>query len=249
MSPVFPRYNSKAQVSTSLDTRPQEVMKEGSSDTLDIVNKAAGQVSDITMKWAQAVDNMAETAIKSNVATGLAQIENEAANDPEINNEKLRIDQIKKLRKNAMGKGLQNKSLEQQLGMELDTQSYLATLKINNIYGKKKLLADSLNTTNLLENYSGIRSQALQAGNNTIVEETDKKAFALIQGKVATQILTEAQGKDAWKKYRLGSVDFDIQSDPATIQKSSQVLSELLKGKGGRYSFLTNDELADKIKA
>ncbi|MFA5340458.1 MAG: hypothetical protein WC332_01655 [Clostridia bacterium] len=245
MSPNFPRYNSQA----ALNTQPNAVMREGSSDTSNIINKAAGQVSDIAMKWTIAVDNMAETAIKSNMAKGVAQLNQDSISDPDINGEKDKIEQLKKLRSSAMGKGLQNKSTEQQLGMELDTQTYLATLEINNIYAKKKLLADNLNTTNLLENYAGIRSQALQIGNNTVVEETDKKAFELIQGKVATQILSEAQGKEAWKSYRLGSVDFDIQSDPSTLQKGSPVLQELLKGKEGRYSFLANDELADKIKA
>jgi len=247
--PTFPRYNSQARINTQIDTRPQEVMREGAGDKADILNKAAAVASDITMKWSAAMDSMQETAIKSNIAVGLAQIKQDATNDPEINNEKLQVDKLKKLRQSAMGKGLQNKSTEQQLGIELDTQTYLATLEINNIYAKKKLLADNLNTTNLLENYAGIRSQALQAGNNTVVEETDKKAFELIQGKVATQILSEAQGKEAWKNYRLGSVDFDIQSDPTTLQKNSPILQELLKGKDGRYSFLTNDELGEKIKA
>ena len=243
--PEFPRYNSKA----TLNTQPNAVMREGASDTLDMVNKAAGQVSDITMKWSAAVDNMAETAIKSNIATGLAQIKSDSENDPDINGEKNRIEQIKKLKTSAMGKGLQNKSTEQQLGMQVDQSLGIAELEINNIYAKKKILADGLNTQNLLENYAGVRSQAVQSGNNTIVAETDKTAFDLIQKKVATQIMTPAQGKEAWNSYRLGSVDFDVQSDTATMQKSSPVLQELLKGKEGRYNFLTNDELSDKIKA
>jgi hypothetical protein len=243
--PTFPRYNSQA----TLNTQPNAVVRQGAGDTADIIGQAAGQVSDITMKWSQAVDSMQETAIKSNIATGLAQIKSDSESDPEINNEKLRIEQIKKLKTSAMGKGLQNKTLEQQLGMQLDSQLGIAELEINNIYAKKKILADSLNTSNLLENYAGIRSQALQSGNQTIVEETDKNAFELIQKKVATQLMTEAQGKKAWENYRLGSVDYDIQSDPSSTQKGSPVLSELLKGKDGRYSFLTNDELADKIKA
>jgi hypothetical protein len=243
--PTFPRYNSQAK----LNTQPNAVIQQGAGDTADIINKAAGQVSDITMKWSQAVDSMQETAIKSNIATGLAQIKSDSESDPEINNEKLRVEQIKKLKTSAMGKGLQNKSLEQQLGMQLDNQLGIAELEINNIYAKKKILADGLNTQNLLENYASVRSQAVQVGNQNMVAETDKNAFELIQKKVATQLMTEAQGKKAWDNYRTGSVDYDIQSDPSATQKGSPVLSELLKGKDGRYSFLTNDELADKIKA
>ena len=247
--PDFPRVNSQARVNTGLDTRPQEVMQQGAGDQLNIIGQAAGQVSDITMKWAAAVDNMAETAIKSNMATGIAQINQESLNDQDINGEKNKIEQLKKLRSSAIGKGLQNKSTEQQLALQLDSQVGIASLEINNIYAKKKILADRLNTQNMLENYAGIRSQAVQAGNNMIVAETDKNAFDLIQKKVATQLMTPAQGKEAWTSYRLGSVDFDVQSDTSTMQKSSPVLQELLKGKEGRYNFLTNDELSDKIKA
>ena len=245
MSPNFPRYNSQA----TINTQPNAVVQQGAGDQLDMVGQAAGQVADITMKWATAVDNMAETAIKSNISTGIAQIKAESDIDPDINGEKNKIEQIKKLRSSAMGKGLQNKTTEQQLGMQLDMQVGLAELEVNNIYAKKKILADGLNTQNLLENYAGIRSQAVQAGNQAIVAETDKNAFELIQKKVATQLMTEAQGKEAWTNYRLGSVDFDIQADPATTQKESPVLQELLKGKDGRYNFLTNDELGEKIKA
>jgi len=243
--PELPRYNSQAK----LNIEPNAVVRNDASQPYDIMQRGLEQTSDIIMKWAQAVDTMQETAVKVKYAQGLAQIESDAINDTDINNEKTRIEEIRRLRTSVMENGLQNKSLQQKLGMELDTDDYLATLKINNIYAKKKMLADILNTANLLENYSGIRSQALQAGNQTVIEETDKKAFELIQGKVATQIMTEAQGKEAWKNYRLGSVDYDIQSDPSVTQKGSGVLQALLKGKDGRYSFLTNEELSEKIKS
>jgi len=158
--PDFPRYNSQRRINTQIDTRPPEIMKEGSADALNIASKGLAQVADITMKWSAAMDSMQETAVKSTMAVGLAQIKQEALNDPDINNEKMQIEKLRKLRQSAMGKGLQNKTLEQKLNMELDTQEQLAILEINNIYAKKKMLQDLINLDSYIQVQADIKANA-----------------------------------------------------------------------------------------
>ena len=243
--PNFPRYNSQARVSTQIDTRPQEVMREGAGEKLDIISKAAAETSNIIMKWSQAMDSMQETAIKSNIAVGLAQIKQESFNDPEINNEKLQIDKIKKLRQTAMGKGLQNKSLEQQLNIELDTQEQLAILEINNIYAKKKMLQDLINLDNFIQVQADNKANA-PAGSIAALK-ADEDVHNEIQSKLASGLLTPTQAKNKWDNYRLSSVELAIMNDTAQSFKSSQVLTDL-RDKQGKYAFLQDDERVKLIE-
>lgn len=243
--PEFPRYNSQAKVNTQIDTRPSEVMREGSSDVIDIVGKGLEKVSDITMKWSAAMDSMQETAVKSNIAVGLAQIKQDAINDSDINNEKAQIDKIKKLRQTAMGKGLQNKSLEQKLNFELDTQEQLMILDINNIYANKKMLQDLINLDNYIQVQANNKADA-PAG-STIALKVDEDVKAEIQSKLASNLLTPTQAKKKWDDYRLGSVELAIMNDISQSFKSSPVLSDL-RDKKGKYAFLDDNERSKLIE-
>ena len=234
MSPNFPRYNSQGKAG-QISTQPQEIMREGSADQLDIVSKGLEQVADITKKWSAAMDSMQETSVKSNIAVGMAQIKQEALNDPEINNEKLQIDKIKKLHQSAMGKGLQNKSLEQKLNIELDTQEQIAVLEINNIYAKKKLFQDNLNTDALLDSYAQMNTP-----------ESRQSAFDIIKDKVSTGIYSDEQGKSKWNDFLKRGVRYDIYNDNSTTEKTSQVLKDLKNT--NRYSYLDSAQRLDMIQ-
>ena len=242
--PNFPRYNSQGKVG-QIDTQPPEVMREGAGKKLDIINQAAGQVSDIIMKWSAAMDNMQETAIKSNIAVGLAQIKQESSADPEINNEKLQIDKIRKLRQAAMGKGLQNKFLEQKLNIELDTHEQLAILEINNIYANKKMLQDLIN----LDSYIQVQAdnKASAPAGSAMALKADEDVKNEIQSKLASGLLTPTQAKNKWDDYRLGSVDLAIMNDTAQSFKGSQTLADL-RDKNGKYAFLTDKERSKLIE-
>lgn len=246
---MFPRYNSQAKATTQiskLDTRPQEVMREGTADKLDILGQAAGQVADITMKWAQAVDSMQETAVKSSIAVGLAQIKQDSLNDPEINNEKLQIDRMKKLRQAAMGKGLQNKSLEQKLNIELDTQEQLAALEINNIYAKKKIdYTRNVTLPNVIESYHQIKQSSVYNSPQWVKADTDLRE-EIEKQRVSGIIDYETAGKLYKQEQELG-VKENIAKDTATEENQSQVLKDLRDTKG-RYAFLDSKQRLELIE-
>ncbi len=234
--PDFPRYNSKS----TLNTQPNAVVRNDTSEQLDIVNKATGQVSDITMKWSQAMDSMQETAIKSNIAVGLAQIKNEAELDPNINNEKLQIEKVKKLRQAAMGKGLQNKSLQQQLNFQLDTQEQLATLEINNIYAKKKI-DFTRNTTmpNVIEGYHQIKQTSVY--NSPQWQDADNKLKSDLEGWRQKGIINYEEKEKLYNQEQELGVKQDIANDNARHEGQSQVLKDLRDSKG-RYAFLNSKQ-------
>jgi hypothetical protein len=238
--PEFPRYNSQAQVSNQIDTRPQEVMQTGAGDQAQIIGQAAGQMMDITMKWANAVDNMSETAIKANAATSLAQIKNDALLDPDINGEKNKIEQMKSMRSTVMGKGLQNKTAEQQLGMELDTQISLASLEINNIYAKKKI-DFTKNTTipTVIEGYHQTK-QSTQYGSPQW-QQADQALRADLEKWRASGIIDYGDMEKLYKQEQELGVKEDIASDTATQESQSQVLKDL-KDPKGRYAFLDSKQ-------
>ncbi len=233
--PTLPTYDSTRKISTDLNTQPRAIIRNDAGQTEAITSKTLGAVQEGLMKWQGAVDSMQETAVKAGIAETHAQVLSSAAADTDINGDTAKIQELQKS-KDELLKGITSPYLKQQMAIELDHQNNMATIKIKGIYNEKKLLNDNLNTEKLLMNYATNRSA-----------ENDVLAFNLIQGKVAGGFYTTHQGSELWKKYRLGSVDVDIQSDPSTTQESP-VLKELILGDKGRYKDLSATERADKIK-
>jgi len=229
--PQLPRYQSQRSLTKELPEPLQQGAAERAAAFAPVIEAAA----QINQKWGEAVDNMQETAVKLSYEQAQAQVEADSINDIDINGEDKQIKSLKKTSEEAL-KGITNAQLRDQLKFQLDHANGISAIKIKNIYAKKKILADNLNTEALLTQYA-------RSGDPV----NDDKAFSLIQRKVATGFYTPTQGENLLKDYRLGSVDFDIQSDPSTTQQSP-VLQELLKGKSGQYGKLTDNELSDKIK-
>lgn len=229
--PQLPIYNSKARTSTA----QPEVMMQGAAQPYEDASKVLATAQDVTMKYKSALDSMQETAAKAQVTELLAQIEIDAANDTDINGEAKQIQKLQNTTKDIISK-IPDSGVKSKVAFELEHQNSLAAIKINSLYAKKKVFADNLNTESLLDNYSKI-------GN----ADADAAAEKLIQDKVAAGFYTTHQGSELLKSYRLGSVDYDIQSDPSSTQ-ASPVLKELLKGEKGKYAKLTKEELAEKIK-
>jgi len=228
----LPTYDSKRQ----LTTQQPEVMRTGAGNKEKMIGGILGVVQEAGQKWQAAINNMQETAAKAKISEVQAQILVDSANDTDINGEKNRIKAIQQA-KEAVLKDISNPALRSKLNFELEHEANLLSIKIKGIYGQKKILADNLNTEALLLNYS-------KEG----TPESDKKAFDLIQNKVAVGSYTVHQGQALFKEYRLGAVDFEIQSDTSTTQSQSKVLKDLLEGEKGKYKDLTKAELSSKIQ-
>lgn len=229
--PSLPTYNSKA----SLTTSAPEAIRSGAEKPYEAVGQVVNVAENMATKWQGAINNMQDTFARAKTSETQTQVLMEATNDTDINGEEGKIKAIQAANTEVL-KSVTDAGLRSKLAFELQHEANISAIKIKNIYAQKKLLADNLNTESLLTSYARVGTP-----------EADASAFNLIQGKVAAGFYTPTQGEKLLTSYRLGSVDFAIQSDPSTTQQSP-VLKELIKGKNGKYGKLTDEELATKIK-
>ncbi len=194
--PDFPRYNSKAQVNTQIDTRPQEVMREGAGDKLDIINKAAGQVLGITMQWANAMDTIQATTAKANVKTSLIDINNRAALDPDYNNLGKYLQEVENLKGQNL-KGFQSKANEQQTSLEVGLDLQIAKLNLENIYKKKAIVVGQVKALELVDLE---QSNYINSPDEQSKLDSAGKIKGIIDKQVTAGIFGLKEGKELYDK-------------------------------------------------
>uniref|UniRef100_A0A6M3IVZ1 Uncharacterized protein n=1 Tax=viral metagenome TaxID=1070528 RepID=A0A6M3IVZ1_9ZZZZ len=194
--PDFPRYNSKAQVNTQIDTRPQEVMREGAGDKLDIINKAAGQVLGITMQWANAMDTIQSTVAKANVKTSLVDIGNRAALDPDYNNLDKYLQEVENLKGQNL-KGFQSKANEQQTSLEVGLDLQIAKLNLENIYKKKAIAVGQVKALELIDLE---QSNYINSPDEQSKLDSAGKIKGIIDKQVTAGIFGLKEGKELYDK-------------------------------------------------
>jgi hypothetical protein len=176
VSAGLPRYNSGAE----LNTQPNAVVRNDAGDNFAIAQKGLEQVSDITMKWANAMDTIQSTTAKANVRTALLDINNRAEIDPDYNNLKKYVQEIDKLKLNNV-KGFQNKTNERQTSIEIDLDCQIAKLNLDNIYKKKAIIVGQDKALELIE---------LEQANyiNSPDEQSKLDSASKIKGIIDTQV-------------------------------------------------------------
>ena len=253
--PEFPRYNSKAQI----NTQPNAVVRSGAGDQLDMVNQAAVQVSDITMKWASAMDTIQSTTAKANVKTSLVDIEQRAVNDPEYNNIDKYVQEINKLKESNV-KGFQNKANEQQTGMEIDLDLQLAKIKIENVYKKKAIDVGRANTLKLLDleqsnyiNADNEEGKIAAASNmkNIMLQQQKSLIFGYEEGdKIVNKTIEEAQDaiKDREVLRRVKEKELRLANEAAVNDNEKNYIKMKVSGQDKMGGAITREDLMSMVR-
>ena len=147
--PTFPRYNSTKQPTTQ---QPSVLAPTDNTGAViaETGQKIGSQVQDITMKWSNTVDTIQKTTAQANFKTGMLDIQNRAANDPDYNNSDSYFKEIEKLRKDSL-KGFSSKLAETGAAIEFGYEAKVGQIQIDNLYKKKMIDVGQANSIKLLE--------------------------------------------------------------------------------------------------
>lgn len=227
--PTFPRYDSQArfEVGTRSLTSFPGLPSTGRGEALGAFQGLLSVTQEIAGQWQAAERSMQETRAKAVAAEKIAQIESEAELDENINGEEERSKQLYKGKLESL-KGIPEGKFKEALSLEIDHHFNLADIRIKTLYNHKKVFADHINTSNLLDKYAKIGTP-----------EAYQEAFNLVEKKVAAGFYTAAQGAALYNGTREAGLENDILNDPALDDKDSRVLADL-KDKT-KYEFLSTE--------
>ncbi len=168
--PKLPGFESQRQLTTQ---QPQFLApKPREADILSAAGKAAGQAANIAVKWGNALNTIQATTAKANYESGLLDIYNRAADDPDYNNSEKYLKEIEKLKTDSL-KGFSNKATQSRVALDFDFGNQAATLKIGNIFKKKTIEVGQVSTYKLLDvekqNYP-LSPETSEANINSIID-------------------------------------------------------------------------------
>ncbi len=147
--PDFPRHQSQATPTTQ-----QPSVQAPTDNTGEVVAQAGQKIGETvqsnTLKWSNAVDTIQKTTSQANFKSGMLDIQQRAANDPNYNNSDQYVKEIEKLRTDSL-KGFSSKTAETEMAIDLDYESKAGQVAIDNLYKKKFIDVGQASTRNLLE--------------------------------------------------------------------------------------------------
>lgn len=234
--PVFPRYESKGQLTTQ-----QPSVQAVQDNTGQVVAEAGANIgnaiSQNAVRWSNAVDTIQKTTAQANFKAGMLDIENRAAVDPDYNNSDKYFKEIEKLRTDNL-KGFASKTAETEAAIEFGYESKVGQAKIQNLYRKKMVDVGQMNALKLID---------AELSNPT--DNSKANIEKVINAQVEAGIFDHKTGYDLYNKSVKNLVEFDVANDNATEEHQSQVLAELKKGENGKYADVPGDVRLDLIKA
>lgn len=206
--PDFPRYQSKGQLTT------QQPSVEAPTDTtgqmLETGAKVAGQVSDVALKWSNAVDTIQKTTAQANFKTGMLDITQRAQNDPNYKNSDQYFREIDKLKTDNL-KGFQSKTAETEMAIEFGYDSQVGKIQIDNLYKKK--LGD-VGQASILKNLEHMSTNA---------NDLEKRIDKFLAPQIRDQIISHEQAYKLKEKYvtqgKFNSFLQDFRSNPVEAEK------------------------------
>lgn len=182
--PDFPRYQSQRDLSTR---QPAFLSTEDRSyQATESLGKLAGQAQDIAAQWQTHTDNIQKTAALANFKTGMLDIQNRAANDPDFNNSNRYYEEIDKLRENSL-KGFSSKQSQAEMALELGYQSTAGRIQIENTYRKKIVKVGQASTISLMETANSPEEIAAIAEASVANQLYDPKDAMVLQDKYTKQ--------------------------------------------------------------
>lgn len=146
--PDFPRYESKASPSTRLPSvgAPLDTQGQVTENTANAIGNAQNQA----YKWQNAVDTIQKTTANANFKTGLLDIQQRAANDPNYNNSAQYNQEIEKLKQESL-KGFSSKTAETETALNFGYESKVAQIQIDNLYKKKMIDVGQTSSLKLID--------------------------------------------------------------------------------------------------
>src|SRR3990167_6798887 len=171
--PDFPRYNSKAQITTQQPSVQAAAGTEG--QILEKTAQVASNASETALKWSNTVDTIQKTTSSANFKSGMLDITQRAQADPNYNNSDQYYKEIEKLKMDNL-KGFSSKTAQTQAAIEFGYEAKVGQIQIENLYKKKMIDVGQASTLRLLDleaqnpspnmekNMHAIIGQQVQAG-------------------------------------------------------------------------------------
>lgn len=213
--PEFPRHDSSRSLTTDQPRafRDDADIRTDAAANNKIASNAIDSVTDTTMKWNAAVEQVQTDTMMYNMKLGVQEAANAAAEDPNLDSEQTYLKKVQDLRKQVT-KGV-SISVANRAAAELDYVAAMGTVGIQSEYRKKTIIhgqAVSMGELTLITN-SAIDPKA---GAAAIKLEVDKAVKSGYWNEV------EALNKQAYYNKEMKQNIFikDINADPAKAEQN-----------------------------
>lgn len=224
MCPQLPQYNSQGK----LYTDKPETIRAGAEKPYENISQNIGKVMNIVSAWGEALDTIQYTTAKANYETGLLNIENRAANDPEYNNEAKYHSELNKLKENSL-KGFSNPQVQSKAALEFDYGNQVTQIKIGNIYKKKQI---EVGKASLQTGINALLKKKLHAGSVSEINQIEVDMKSMLQENVAKGIINPDDALKMMYDAEVMAAEYDIKTNP------QYALDQLARKEKGMYKNL-----------
>src|SRR3990167_226857 len=199
--PDFPRYNSKAQITTQQPSVQAAAGTEG--QILEKTAQVASNASERAHKWSNTVDTIQKTTSSANFKSGMLDITQRAQADPNYNNSDQYYKEIEKLKMDNL-KGFSSKTAQTQAAIEFGYEAKVGQAKIQNLYKKKMIDVGQV---------SALRMIDAEVGNPT--DNSFGNIKKILNDQVASGIFSHEQAYQKYKEAAKNIGAFAVANDPA----------------------------------
>lgn len=232
--PDLPIVNSTKNITANI---AQPERNEASQPFQDI-SKVGTAMQNITQKWSDANDVMEFTKAKSNAQIAIANQEALAKNDPNPDNAQAHIKAIQDATTQAT-EGISNQMVSQKASQEINAEAMISSIKINGMFKEKQMLANDIALSSTADLAAQSKSNAVTAAQ---AQQIEHDFLTTVQRNYASGLINEGRAKSLIDDYRMGEVKNDIIKEGAIRIGDSNVLTEINKGKDGKYTALSTDQ-------
>jgi hypothetical protein len=240
--PTIPQYERGARLST----QPASVTRdEGFAGTEGRSMQQMGQVlGEVAQRWQKTVDTAQLNSFEAKKEVNLAEIKSRASQDQDPSNADKYIKELNQYKRNAL-KGL-NPRVKEQARMELEKDTALASIKIQNNFRKKYIDSGKKNLNIASEQ---LQQDIAEEQNKKVKQEKIMKLQNMIKGNVGS-IISEGRANemldDAEEGIREKQFYHDLYNkDPEDVKKN---IKEGIYGKDAETKMGREDELQSHIK-
>ncbi len=216
--PQFPTYESQGQVNV-----PREIAApdDGRASALKATSNLVDTVQKIGQRLSDANDVMQETKKKTTIEIGLAQQEQEAANDPNPDNVEMHLKALQDIVKNSPK--IDNQEVAGRVDMEAEQSAFLSGIKIQGIFQDKKMIQNGQNVIALADVTAKNIAQAVTP---TQAMQDKVNYLDTLHRQEITGLLKPEDAKAAIKELEVGTIKYKIQGNNSTDSGDYKGLTE-----------------------
>jgi hypothetical protein len=195
--PVLPTYDSQKNI----EARPVAPVRNEVEAQFAGQNQLIQTASDITSKWIDAQNVMQATEAKSKYEVATAQIQAQAAADPDFNNAPKYQKMLQDAKAESL-KGISSGFVQNQLAVEFDYGNQLADIKINAQFGVKQIENNKYNLATYITEQQSKKAvssptEIEQINKNIELNLTTQVAYGLIDQETADKMLLSSEKQAA----------------------------------------------------